>query len=223
MRPSGLPSANGESPLYWHGARLTASLSKIAVTHQIRIDLGGQFIRLSPRRTVVAIPIGCDGHTYRSGGLRPAPNETDVVALICNRRDSLMNRILVALHIAAIFGSGFACCTAATITQSQGFAGIPTLSQIVEFDRFNPKYGQLLSADWQLVLDIEGGAHTVDNDGDTEKAVSVYLGARASISSRDVKLLDDSMAPILQGDRSVTTSTDSGTQLGDRQRRRHTV
>ena len=123
-----------------------------------------------------------------------------------------MDRRRLSSVIALCFSMG-SCATAATITQTQGFSGTPVLKQTVEFDRFNPNYGQLVAAEWRLVLDIDGGSHTVDNDGMSEKTVSVHLGALASLTSEDVKLLDASMTPILNGETAVRTSTSSSLSL----------
>lgn len=102
---------------------------------------------------------------------------------------------------------------ALTITQSQGFAGQPNLAKVVEFDRFNPAYGTLQSVEWRLMLDIDGGSLTVDNDGPLPASVSVELGAAGSLLSSEVTLLNSFFQPILSGANSVGVSTGSVFEL----------
>lgn len=102
---------------------------------------------------------------------------------------------------------------ASTITQTQSFTGQPNLTKTVEFSRFNPSYGTLESVEWRLVLSIEGGSLTVDNDGDLPATVTVDLGANGSISSSAVTLLTDSFDSILSGASAVGVSTGTVFQL----------
>ncbi len=95
------------------------------------------------------------------------------------------------------------------ITQSQGFGGQPSLTKVVEFAQFDPSYGTLASVEWRFNLGIEGGSLTVDNDGAVPAQVSVQLGARGSLASDDVPLLNSSLQPILSGSTSVSASTGS--------------
>lgn len=105
--------------------------------------------------------------------------------------------------------AGFQTSEAAIITQSQGFGGQPSLVKTVEFDRFDPSRGTLTSVEWRIILDIEGGSLTVDNDGVDPTTVDVKLGAKASLSSTDISLVDDSFQPILSGLSAVSASTGS--------------
>ncbi|MCA9149316.1 MAG: choice-of-anchor E domain-containing protein [Planctomycetales bacterium] len=95
----------------------------------------------------------------------------------------------------------------APVTQSQGFTGQPNLSKTVQFAKFDSSLGTLESVEWRLILDIEGGSLTVDNDGELPATVAVELGARGSITSTDVKLLTDSFDSILSGANAVGVGT----------------
>jgi hypothetical protein len=118
----------------------------------------------------------------------------------------------IGLGLAVVVTASFASTgSATTITQAQGFAALPGVRQDIAFDRFDPSRGRLLSVEWRLLLDIDGGAQTVDNDDLAPKTVTVNLGARGSLFSEDVTLLDASMHPILREEAAVTAAT--STQL----------
>lgn len=124
-----------------------------------------------------------------------------------------MNRSSVGILALACWIHSASPTLAAQIIQTQGFVGVPSVSKTVEFDRFKPEYGHLISAQWQLVLDVDGGAFLLDNDASTGQVIDVDLGARGTLSSFDVQLLDAEMSPIAQGPTAVFAATSSRLNL----------
>ncbi len=102
---------------------------------------------------------------------------------------------------------------AATIVQSHAFTGQPTQKRTITFDRFDPSTGTLLGVDLQFDMSIDGGAITIDNDGDQPVVVNVELGAVGSLSSSDVPLIDGAAMPLFSGPTALTLSTGSALEL----------
>jgi hypothetical protein len=89
--------------------------------------------------------------------------------------------------------------SAATITQTETFSGIPNFSNDLTFDEFDDLGGTLI-LNWvrvQLNLNISGGEFTLDNDGVGPASGNYEFGANGAITSTDVALLDSAFQPVV--------------------------
>ena len=121
---------------------------------------------------------------------------------------------LLAVLIVMLLASPLPSLHAATIIQTQGFVGQPNLEKSLTFNQFDPTRGILQTVQLQLDLGISGGSLTVDNDSMLPATVSVGLGAKGQVRSDHVRLLDDSLSPVLAGSTAVVVSTGSIIELG---------
>ncbi|MDD5010518.1 MAG: choice-of-anchor E domain-containing protein [Phycisphaerae bacterium] len=96
----------------------------------------------------------------------------------------------VALFVTAGLAS------AATITQTQNFSGIPNISGPLAFNKFNAALGTLTSIQVGLSLQTSGGQIILDNDSTSLASGNFQFGAKGSISSSNVSLIDSSSMPI---------------------------
>ena len=114
--------------------------------------------------------------------------------------------VLVTLLVSTSLAS------AVTITQTETFSGTPNLTQTLTFDEFDDQGGALtlLSVEVSVLLNVQGGALILDNDGEQAAAGSYEFGAKGDISSTDVSLLDSAFQPVTA---EVQASTDGAFSL----------
>jgi len=84
------------------------------------------------------------------------------------------------------------------IVQSKDFSGIPNLTETLNFKQFDDLGGTLTLQSIQVLLELEvsGGSMILDNDGVDPAAGTFEFGAKGSISSSDVSLLDIALDPV---------------------------
>ncbi len=95
---------------------------------------------------------------------------------------------------------------ASTITQTYNFSGVPNYSNTYTFSQFNPATGILNSIEISLNLSITGGCLKVDNDGISALNGTANFGAKGSLSSSDVALINDSSLSPWQNLNSYSTT-----------------
>jgi len=107
----------------------------------------------------------------------------------------LSNRGLV-FAIALLVGVSMA--SAASITQTETFGGVPNFSQTLTFDKFDDQGGTLtlLSVFVEMDMDVQDGLLVLDNDGVDPASGSYEFGGKANITSTDVSLLDAAFQPV---------------------------
>jgi hypothetical protein len=86
--------------------------------------------------------------------------------------------------------------SASTITQTKTFSGIPSMSGILNFNKFNPASGTLTSVQFTLNLNTSGGTLILDNDSALPASGNFEFGANGSISTSDVPLFTNSFGPV---------------------------
>ncbi len=99
--------------------------------------------------------------------------------------------------------------TAATITQTQPFSGVPDYTQVLTFNQFDDLGGTLtlLSVYVEVNLNAIGGALRCDNDAPQSASGAIEFGAQAAITA-SVPLIDAMFQPIFQpGDVKATGGT----------------
>lgn len=88
---------------------------------------------------------------------------------------------------------------AATITQVIPYSGIPNYTQTLTFDQFDDLAGTLTLTGIEVTVDFNaaGGQLILDNDAAGPAAGTFEFGAKASLSSPDVVLLDGASQPVV--------------------------
>jgi len=100
-----------------------------------------------------------------------------------------MKKLLIFL----LFTFSVYFCFADVIVQQKNFSGVPNYSSILNFNQFDPSNGTLTSVNVELSVSITNFSAIVDNDGVDSSFVDLELGAKGTISSDDVTLLDASL------------------------------
>lgn len=104
-----------------------------------------------------------------------------------------------SLFVVAIFAAA-GLVSAATITQTHPFSGIPNMSGFLTFNQFDSNGGAwiLQSIQVSLFLQANGAQIALDNDSSLPASGSFGFGVNGSLSSTDVTLLDSSPQAIPQ-------------------------
>ena len=86
---------------------------------------------------------------------------------------------------------------ATTIVQTQNFSGIPNMLGSSTFNQFDNSGGYILnSVQVKLYLQTSGGQLILDNDSNLPASGNFQFGAKGTISSTDVALLNSLAQPI---------------------------
>ncbi len=85
---------------------------------------------------------------------------------------------------------------AAVITQIKTFSGLPNFNGSKTFNQFNPGLGTLNSIQVTLALQTSGGQLVLDNDSTSPASGTFQFGAKETISSTDVTLLNTSFQAV---------------------------
>src|SRR4030042_1201486 len=106
-----------------------------------------------------------------------------------------MKKALIILTMAVCL-CGTAWAT--TIVQTKNFNGIPAMAGSSTFDQFDDNGGMytLNSIQVSLYLQIVGGELILDNDGELAASGTLQFGAKGTLISTDVSLLDSTPTPI---------------------------
>jgi len=88
--------------------------------------------------------------------------------------------------------------SAAAITQTQNFNGTPNFNSVLTFQEFDDQSGSLTLQSIEVIFSVTvtGGQLVLDNDGDDPASGTFEFGAKGSISSTDVSLVDGSSQPV---------------------------
>ncbi|MDD5134635.1 MAG: PEP-CTERM sorting domain-containing protein [Phycisphaerae bacterium] len=108
----------------------------------------------------------------------------------------MMKKFLIFLAVLLFVAAGPAF--ALTTPQTKYFSGIPSMSGSLAFDQFDTHGGiwVLDSVKVTLNLQTSGGELRLDNDSDNPASGNFEFGAKGSISSSDVPLLNSSYIAI---------------------------
>ncbi len=105
-----------------------------------------------------------------------------------------MKKIFSAVCAVLFLTAGLA--SAATITQTKTFSGIPNISGPLTFNKFDSSLGTLTSIQVYFTLQVNGGQLILDNDSDSPASGIFEFGAIGNISSSDVSLIDSATTVI---------------------------
>jgi len=109
--------------------------------------------------------------------------------------------VLVTLLVSTSLAS------ALTLTETETFNGTPNFLRTLMFDQFDDQGGTLTlqSISVSVLLNVQGGQVTLDNDGEEVASGSYEFGGKGDISSTDVSLLDASFQPVTAEVAALTT------------------
>jgi hypothetical protein len=113
-------------------------------------------------------------------------------------RYNMAEKFLILFAVALLVTAGLASAVPPPITQTQPFSGIPSISGSLVFDKFDTHGGTWILNSIQVTLNLEtsGGEFRLDNDSTSPASGSFEFGAKGSISSTDVSLLNSSLIAI---------------------------
>lgn len=86
---------------------------------------------------------------------------------------------------------------AATIVQTESFAGIPAYATALTFQQFDGSLGTLDSVFFEANITSHSGQLRLDNDAPTPSSGVVSYGSDALITSNEVSLLNGSFQPVI--------------------------
>jgi len=121
---------------------------------------------------------------------------------------------LLALPVVAGASPGF------YETQEVRFCGIPNFTETLTFNQFDDMGGTrtLQSIEVYLELNVDHGTFILDNDGELPASGTFEFGAKGSLSSTDVDLLDMSLQPVISEVQSLHSQAfDLDGNIGDGQ------
>lgn len=108
----------------------------------------------------------------------------------------------------ALAGSLAGVASAATITQIQTYAFVPSGNQVLTFDRFDTTLGTLTGVTVSVSLNKTGGRYEVDNDSETAGTIDLSHKVTANLAASGVSLSTGALTPNVGVSGSLTATNE---------------
>ena len=112
-------------------------------------------------------------------------------------RYNMTKKFLILFAVLLLFVTAIPAF-ATPIPQTKPFSGVPDMNGVLAFDKFDTHGGTWVLDSIQVKLNLEtsGGTFKLDNDSELPASGTFFFGAKGTISSTDVALLNSSLVPL---------------------------